>query len=307
VPCYNEEEVLPELYERLSRVCSQEVGDSFELVFVNDGSSDETWSSLKELVAEDAHIVAINLSRNFGHQVALSAGLEFARGGRILVLDADLQDPPELLHQMMKVMDAGADVAYGLRRIREGETYFKVKSAELFYRVLNSLTNIQIPVDTGDFRLISRRVKEELCAMPERQRFIRGMVSWLGYKQVGVPYERSERFAGKTKYSLRKMFLFALDAVTSFSLVPIRLSVLLALLFALLSGGLFAFVIVSWFVVNTVPGWASLGFIVTFLGAGQFLVLGIVGEYVGRVYIESKSRPLFLIESIHTQNSDDEG
>lgn len=245
----------------------------------------------------------LNLSRNFGHQLALTAGLELARGERILVLDADLQDPPELLPDMMKLMDEGADVVYGQRRNREGESLFKLASAEFFYRLLARVTEIDIPLNTGDFRLMSSRVNKALSDMPEKQRFIRGMVAWLGFKQVPLLYDRKERFAGQTKYPLSKMLKFALDAITSFSISPIRISAWFAILFALMSMVFFGYVLISWFMFSTAPGWTSLGALVTLFGAAQFLVLGIIGEYIGRIYIESKNRPLYLIERVVTQNS----
>ncbi len=292
IPCFNEEEVLFETFRRIIAVCEEMPNLSeFEIVFVNDGSRDTTWSKIEGLVHLDSHVVGVNLSRNFGHQLALTAGLELARGERILILDADLQDPPEILPDMMKAMDEGADVVYGRRIKREGESWFKEITARCFYRLLNKATDFSIPLDTGDFRLISRRVNEALCNMQERQRFIRGMVAWLGYKQVEFPYVRERRFAGTTKYSLSKMLSFSLDAITSFSNIPIRISVFFSFLIGLVSIALLCYVLFSWIIWNTIPGWASLGVIITFIGAVQLLILGITGEYVGRIYMESKIAP----------------
>ncbi|MFP5212331.1 MAG: glycosyltransferase family 2 protein, partial [Acidobacteriota bacterium] len=257
IPCYNEEDVMPELYRRVTEIARQVAGEGrYELVLVNDGSRDTTLAKIMDYAERDPHVVGVNLSRNFGHQLALTAGLELARGERILVLDADLQDPPELLPKMMELMDQGADVVYGQRQKREGETWFKKRTAAFFYRLLRRLTDLEIPVDCGDFRLMSRRVKEGLIKMPEKQRFIRGMVAWLGYKQVALPYVRQKRFAGTTKYPLSKMISFALDAITSFSTAPVRLSGQFAMLFTLVSLLLMLYILYSSFFGHTVPGWA---------------------------------------------------
>lgn len=298
VPCYNEELVLHALFERVNGLCLAQ-GYKYELILVDDGSTDSTWKIISKLVNDyPGEVVGVKLSRNFGHQLALSAGLELSCGDRILILDADLQDPPELLPEMMNLMDDGADVVYGQREQREGETMFKKLSAAIFYKLLNQVSDIHIPENTGDFRLISKRVKEDICSMPEKQRFIRGMIAWLGYKQVAIKYRRKPRFAGKTKYPLRKMFLFSVDAITSFSVSPIRISSYAAMVFSLISLVFFLYIIVSWLVFETVPGWASLGFIITILSSCQFIVLGIIGEYVGRIFLESKNRPLFRIDTV---------
>jgi glycosyltransferase involved in cell wall biosynthesis len=298
VPCFNEATGLAELHRRVCAACEPYAAAGFELVLVNDGSSDATWAEIVRLRAGDARVVGLDLSRNFGHQLALSAGLEFARGERILVLDADLQDPPELLGAMMAKMDEGADVVFGVRERREGETLFKRASASFFYRVLERLAETPIPRDTGDFRLMNRRVCEALRAMPERQRFVRGMVAWLGFRQEPVLYVRQQRFAGESGYPLGKMIAFALDAITSFSVNPLRLAVYISLALFALSLLLVAYVLVSWLFFHAVVGWASLGFILAFLGAGQFLVLGVLGEYLGRVYVEAKGRPRFVVREI---------
>jgi dolichol-phosphate mannosyltransferase len=298
VPCYNEQEVLPELHRRVSAVCAA-VGRPYEIVLVNDGSTDATWARVTELSARDEHLVGVNLSRNHGHQLALTAGLSFARGERVLILDADLQDPPELLPDMLKAMDeTGADVVYGQRRRRAGETFFKRASAALFYRLMGRLTEVPIPRDTGDFRLLSRRALDVLCAMPERHRFVRGMVSWIGFRQEPFPYDRCERAAGKTKYPLTRMLRFAFDAITAFSVKPLALASFIGLIAAGFGVLLLAYSLVSWLFFDAVKGWTSMVAIVAILASVQLFVLGIIGEYLGRLYEQSKGRPLFIVERI---------
>lgn len=302
VPCFNEEATLPELHRRVTRAAEDVVGQDFELVLVNDGSRDRTWQVMQALTGEDPRITAVNLSRNHGHQLALSAGLSIARGDRILILDADLQDPPELLADMMRLMDEGADVVYGQRRHRDGETLFKRASATAFYRILSWLSDVRIPVDTGDFRLMSRRAVDVLNSMPETHRFIRGMVGWLGFKQVPLEYDRHSRKAGTTNYPLRRMVRLATDAITSFSIKPLRIASMLGILFALLGLAGVLFSVSGWLVGRTVPGWTSVMVVVLTLGGIQLTVLGIMGEYLGRLYIESKRRPLYVIEEIRTRS-----
>lgn len=297
-PCYNEEESLGELHRRVSAVCRDTVGESYEIVLVNDGSRDRTWAMMAQMAARDPHVVAVNLSRNHGHQLALSAGLSVCRGQRILVIDADLQDPPELLPQMMARMDAGAEIVYGQRVSRDGETRFKKVTAAAFYRLLAHLAEISIPVDTGDFRLMSRRALDVLNAMPENFRFIRGMVSWIGFRQEALPYERAARFAGQTKYPFTKMLRFALDAITGFSVRPLRLASYLGFGFGFAGLLMLFYVFGSWLNGDTVQGWASLGAIVLLLGSTQLVVAGVMGEYLGRLYMESKRRPLFIIHEV---------
>src|SRR5690348_16238411 len=225
VPCYNEEACLRALYDRLTAAAARSVGSSYELVFVNDGSSDGSWEVMRSLAAQDSHVVAINLSRNHGHQLALTAGLDLCQGEKILIIDADLQDPPELLPAMLETMqETGADVVYGVRKSRRGDTAFKKATAHGFYRLLSRATDVDIPLDTGDFRLMSRRALDALLALPEQARFIRGMVAWIGFKQVPFVYDRQERVAGTTKYPLNKMVRFALDALTGFSSAPLKLA-----------------------------------------------------------------------------------
>jgi dolichol-phosphate mannosyltransferase len=297
VPCYNEAAVLVEFHRRMSAACGS-VTDDYEIVLVNDGSSDESWPVLLSLAAKDPHVVAINLSRNHGQPLALTAGLAYCRGERILIIDADLQDPPELLPEMMARCGGGADIVYGKRRSRAGESIFKRLTAFLFYRVLNLFTDQHIPEDTGDFRLITRRVLDVLNAMPENHRFVRGMISWVGFKQVALLYDRSPRFAGKTKYALGKMFRFALDAITSFSVRPLRLAFYAGGILSVVSILLLAYSIGAYFVDQTIRGWTSIMAVMLLFLAAQFLVLGLIGEYVGRLYMEAKHRPLFIVEEV---------
>lgn len=298
VPCYNEEEGVHELHRRVSAVCQASIGDSYELVLVNDGSRDATWKIMGEISRADKHVVAINLSRNHGHQLALSAGLQLCRGERVFVLDADLQDPPELLPKMMARMDDGCDVVFGQRIKREGETLFKKASAYAFYRLLDRMVDIDIPPDTGDFRLMSRRAVDILNSMPEHHRFIRGMVSWIGLRQEALPYERAARFAGETKYPLSKMIRFAIDAITGFSVRPLRIASYIGIFSGIATLLLLVYVLIHYFTGYSVEGWTSLAVIVLLLGSAQLLVAGVMGEYLGRLYVESKGRPLFIIQEI---------
>lgn len=297
-PCYNERAGIAEFHRRVTVVCRAAAGNSYEILLINDGSTDGTLKVLMELADSDPHVVVVDLARNYGHQVALSAGLELCSGERILILDADLQDPPELLAQMMALMDDGFDVVYGQRRARDGEGWFKVASAKLFYRLLQKLVDVTLSMDTGDFRLMSRRALDHLNAMPERYRFIRGMVSWIGLRQTAILYDRDKRFAGETHYTLRKMVSLALDAVTSFSTVPLRFASHMGFAMGFLGILGLGYTVWSWASGNAVPGWTSLAVLSLIIGSGQFLVLGIFGEYLGRMYMETKRRPLYIVNEI---------
>jgi dolichol-phosphate mannosyltransferase len=299
VPCFNEEAGLSELHSRLSRACSDAVGDDYEIVLIDDGSTDGTWRIIRKLAERDAHVVGVTLSRNHGHQLALTAGLSVCRGDRVLILDADLQDPPELVSEMMALSEReGADVVYGQRLSREGETWHKKATASLFYRLLGRITDLPIPVDTGDFRLMTRRALVVLQSMPEQHRFIRGMVSWIGFRQVPFHYNRAQRVAGETKYPMRKMIRLALDAITGFSTQPLRLSLHFAMVLGIISAALLVYTLISWLYFDAVAGWTSLMAVVLILGSAQMLFLGIIGEYLGRLYMQSKHRPLFVIAEI---------
>ena len=298
VPCYNEQDCLIALVARLARAAQEAAGNDHEIVLVNDGSRDATWRLIAEASEKNSAIVGVNLSRNHGHQLALTAGLTVCTGERILIIDADLQDPPELLSAMMAKMDEGYDVVYGQRRARQGETLFKRLTAAAFYRLLSRLTDTHIPVDTGDFRLMSRRALDTLLAMPEQHRFIRGMVSWIGYPQTALPYDRAERYAGETKYPFKKMVRFALDAITGFSTRPLRIASQLGLLLGLAGIATIAYIAQSYLSGDVVQGWTSLMAVILILGSMQMVVLGVIGEYLGRLYMESKRRPLFIIQDI---------
>jgi dolichol-phosphate mannosyltransferase len=295
VPCFNEEGTLRETHQRISRTMSAACA-WHEILYVDDGSRDATPDLLRALQAEDPHVRVVFLSRNFGHQFAVTAGLAHARGHAAVIMDADLQDPPEVVPEMIRVWQQGYDVVYGVRTDREGETRFKVLTAALFYRLIRWLSDTEIPLDTGDFRLLDRKVVDAVVAMPERDRFLRGMVSWVGFRQAGVPYRRAARFAGVTKYPLPKMLRFALDGLLSFSVKPLRVSTLMGFV----SAGLAVLAILyalgmRVFTQRWVAGWTALIIAILFLGGAQLISLGIIGEYIGRLYGEAKRRPLYLV------------
>ncbi len=296
-PCFNEEGVLPEFVKRVGAVLDK-VGGTAEIVLVDDGSRDRTWAVMGEAAARDPRVVAVRLMRNHGHQLALTAGLSVCRGERVMIIDADLQDPPELLPDMIALMDQGADVVYGQRRVREGESLFKRATAAAFYRVIGRLTDVEIPPDAGDFRLMTRRVLDLLLAMPERHRFIRGMVAWIGGKQVPLQYDRKARVAGETKYPLTKMVRFAIDAITAFSVVPLMASMTIGWIMAAVGFAFFVYSIIGFVLGYNLPGWTSLMAAIGLLGGMQFLMLGIIGAYLGRLYDQNKGRPLFMIRDI---------
>jgi dolichol-phosphate mannosyltransferase len=299
VPCFNEEDCLPALHERLSRAAQASFGSDYELMLVNDGSRDSSWQIMRQLADSDPHVVGVNLSRNHGHQLALTAGLDLARGDLILIIDADLQDPPELLSEMVTTMRSEkADVVYGVRRSRAGETAFKRATAHGFYRLLARATDVDIPLDAGDFRLMTRRALDVLLAMPEQARFIRGMVAWIGFKQVPILYDRSERLAGETKYPFSKMFRFALDALTGFSSAPLKLASHAGLALAMGSVLIVLYILYAWIAGQSIQGWTSLMLVVVVLGAVQMFVLALMGEYIGRLYNEAKGRPLYVVQEI---------
>lgn len=299
IPCFNEESCLPELHRRVAAAAQTAVGGDFEIVLVNDGSRDASWSVMQRIAAADSHVIAVNLSRNHGHQLALTAGLDLCSGDTILIIDADLQDPPELLSEMMAVMAREeADVVYAVRRKRDGETIFKKATAALFYRMLQRVTETPIPLDAGDFRLMSRRALDALLALPEQARFVRGMVAWIGFRQVPFAYDRAERLAGESKYPLAKMIRFALDAMTGFSTAPLRFATHVGLGLAGASLLLLLYIGYGWLSGRAIAGWTSLMLIVVILGSVQMFVLGMIGEYLGRLYMESKRRPLYIVADI---------
>ena len=299
IPCYNEAACLEQLHARVAAAARAAVGDDHEIVLINDGSRDDSWPVMQHIAATDPRVVAINLSRNHGHQLALTAGLDLCAGEEILIIDADLQDPPELLAQMRDTMAAQqADVVYAVRRKRQGETIFKRATASAFYRVLDRVTDTPIPLDTGDFRLMSRRALDAFLSLPEQARFIRGMVAWVGFRQVPFPYDRAERHAGETNYPLGKMVRLAFDAVTGFSTAPLRFASHASVILAGLSLLLLFYIAWGFFEGSPVQGWTSTMLVVVVLSAVQMFVLGMIGEYLGRLYIESKRRPLYLVADI---------
>jgi polyisoprenyl-phosphate glycosyltransferase len=303
VPCYNEAECLNEFHKRMTTACNAARVSSYEIIFVNDGSTDDSLKILFHL-QRDEHVKIIDLARNHGHQIALSAGLSHSRGDRILVIDADLQDPPELLSAMMKTMDEGADVVYGQRNRRKGDGLFKRTTAALFYRLLSKASQTSIIVDTGDFRLMRRHVVDILVSMPEAHRFTRGLVSWVGFNQVPVGYDRDPRFAGTTKYSFLKMLAFSFDAITAFAISPLRFIFLVAMLamgVAVLAAG---WTIYSFFFLDAAPGWSSLMCVFLLFTSVQLFSTAFIGEYVGRIFIETKRRPLFVIRAIYPPAAD---
>ena len=296
-PCYNEAQGLAEFVRRV-RVSCEPLALSFEIVLVNDGSTDDSWQQMSALVQREPSLVCVNLARNHGHQLALTAGLSVCAGRRILILDSDLQDPPELLPDMMRLMDEGADVVYGQRRQRAGETAFKRLTASAFYRLIERLSDTRIPRDAGDFRLISRRALDVLLAMPERPRFIRGMVSWIGFTQVPIPYNRTPRFAGQSNYTVRKMLRFALDAITSFSVRPLAWATLVGTATVVAGLATLSLGMAGWSAGNPWGPWAVLlGAIALFAGT-QMIFLGILGLYLGRLCEQSRGRPLFVVEGV---------
>jgi len=302
-PCYNEEGVLHELHRRLTEVCTGIIGEGYEIVLVDDGSKDATRSIIAETCDADPHVVGVFLSRNHGHQLALTAGLNVCRGERILIIDADLQDPPELLGDMMALMDEGADVVYGQRVARDGESGFKKITAAMFYSLLGNMVDVEIPPNTGDFRLMSRRALDELNRLPEQHRFIRGLVSWVGFKQVPLKYHRHARFAGSTHYPLKAMIRFAIDAITGFSVVPLKLATYLGVFAALVGVIMMGWTAYSYFAGIAIRGWTTIVAPMLILGSTQLLVLGVIGEYLGRLYMQSKNRPLFIIEEIRRSDA----
>jgi polyisoprenyl-phosphate glycosyltransferase len=298
VPVFNEGKTIDVFYDRMKKVVDSLPEVAYELVFVDDGSKDDSYEKLVRLAGRDECVRVMKLSRNFGHQVAVTAGLDSAKGDAVVIIDADLQDPPEVIPRFLDKWREGYDVVYGVREKREGETAFKLLTASLFYRALKRLTNIDIPVDVGDFRLMSRRVVDQFARLRERDRFLRGLVSWVGFRQVGVTYNREKRFAGETKYPVRKMVKFALDGITSFSSAPLKISTWLGYTVSTLALLYTIFVIVEKLSGNTVPGFATIVVGMLFLGGVQLICLGIMGEYIGRIFNETKARPIYVLEEI---------
>ena len=294
IPVYNEEAIIEELDRRLKAFLA-EVDETWEVLFVDDGSHDGTPAALGNLAAAEPRYKVISFSRNFGHQIAITAGMDRAEGDAVVIMDADLQDPPEVVTEMIQKWREGYDVVYGQRSIRHGESVFKRATAAAFYRVLRTLMPIEMPLDTGDFRLMSRSVVLSMRALREQHRFVRAMVSWVGFKQTAVRYERPERFAGETKYPLRKMIRFAIDGITSFSIVPLRVATWLGLLSGVVAIVTSAWALYAAIAEQTVPGWATIMIAVALAASAQLIMTGILGEYIGRIYEEVKRRPLYVV------------
>ncbi len=298
VPCYNEEEVILECHTRLTRALEAVTG-SYEIVYVNDGSRDRTPELLRFLHSSDRRVNVVMMSRNFGHQRAVSAGLANARGEAVVIIDADLQDPPEVIGEMLEAWRNGYQVIYGVRESRDGETRFKLWSAKVFYRIISHLSDVPIPMDAGDFRLLDRKAVDALLSMPERHRLLRAMCSWVGFRQLPLKYKRAARFAGTTKYPLKKMLSLAFDGVVSFSTAPLRAVTLVGFIAATLSfTGILYSVGVRMFTHEWVRGWFTLLFGTLFIGGVQMISLGVLGEYVGRIYTEIKQRPLYITDQL---------
>jgi glycosyltransferase involved in cell wall biosynthesis len=297
IPCFNEEEVITETIKSLKSFYERLKDLEVEIIFVDDGSKDNTRQLLKNYAAQDSKIKVICFSRNFGHQIAVTAGIDAASGDAVVLIDADLQDPPDVVHQMIDKWKEGYDVVYGKRIERPGESVFKLASARGFYRLLNQLSDVPIPLDTGDFRLMNRAVVDTLRAMPERDRFVRGMVSWVGFKQTALPYIRAERFAGQSKYPLRKMLRFATDGILSFSTKPLQISVGVGMISAVIALiGIMYALFLRIFTSTWVEGWTALMIAFLFIGGVQLVCIGILGEYIGRIYNEIKNRPLYVVQ-----------
>jgi dolichol-phosphate mannosyltransferase len=307
VPMYNEEQVVLESYTRLKGVM-ETLNEPYEMIFVNDGSRDATAQILRRICADDPTVHLIDFSRNFGHQTAITAGMDYSSGQAVVVIDADLQDPPEVIPELIAKWREGFDVVYGTRGERKGETFFKRFTSAAFYRLLNILSDVEIPVDTGDFRLIDRKVCDALKTVKEHNRYVRGIISWLGFRQAGVEYVRDKRFAGETKYPLKKMLRFAFDGITSFSIKPLKISSYVGAAVSLLSFiYLLVVVFMKLFTDQTITGWASVMAVSLFFNGVVLMMLGIIGEYIGRIYDEAKGRPLYVVREVVTSGRSDNG
>ncbi|MFT6851285.1 MAG: glycosyltransferase involved in cell wall biosynthesis [Sphingobacteriales bacterium] len=296
IPIYNESANIDLLYNRLGSVLNKMENSTYEMVFVNDGSADNSLELIQKFAKTDEKIKFINFSRNFGHQIAVTAGLDHCNGDAIVIIDADLQDPPELILDLMKKYQEGFQVVYAKRKSRKGESYFKKLTAKWFYRILSRITSVEIPVDTGDFRIIDRKIVDVLMKMPEKQKFLRGQISWVGYKQTFVEYERDERHAGETGYTYRKMIQFALDGITSFSNFPLKFATIAGFTVSGIAFLVMIYTLFSRFILEeTQPGWTSLMLSVLFIGGIQLIGIGIIGEYISRISDNVRNRPLYIV------------
>lgn len=298
IPMYYEEEVAEECYKRTKNVLDNLKKYEYEIIFVNDGSKDETLEILEKIASKDNKVKVISFSRNFGHQAAVTCGLKYTTGDAVVIMDADMQDPPEVIEQMVALWEQGNEVIYAKRKIRKGETKFKLLSAKMFYKILNGLSDVEIPQDTGDFRLADRKVIDVINSLPEHNKFLRGLFSWVGFKQIPLEYERKERIAGKTKYPFRKMIKLSADGIMSFSTKPLKILGLLGMISVIISVCILVYSLISYaFHLNQLtPGWTSIMVTVTFLGGMQLLSIWIMSEYIGRIYDEAKDRPQYIID-----------
>ena len=304
VPSYNEKKNVPLIYKRLTDTLSK-ISDKYEIIFVNDCSKDSTLSVIKQISEKDSHVKYISFSRNFGHQIAVSAGLDMCKGKAVVIIDGDLQDPPELILEMYKKYQEGYKVVYAKRKTREGETWFKKATAKLFYRFLAAMTSIEIPVDVGDFRLIDKVIVNHLRNMPEKSKYIRGQISWIGYKQTFVEYHRDARLYGKTNYPLKKMLRLAFDGITAFSDKPLKMASAIGIISAILSLLAIVYALISHFIFDSaVSGWTSLIISVLFIGGVQLITIGIIGEYIARINNDVRNRPLYIIEEENIENQE---
>ena len=298
IPMYFEEEVATECYSRTKKMLNTLENYDYELIFVNDGSKDKTLAILEDIAQKDKKVKILSFSRNFGHQAAVTAGLKYTTGDVVAIMDADLQDPPEVITEMLKLWEQGNEVIYAKRKSRDGESRFKLFTAKMFYKVLNGLSDVEIPKDTGDFRLADRKVIDVINSLPEHNKFLRGLFSWVGFKQIPLEYERKERFAGKTKYPLKKMLKLASDGITSFSAKPLKILGVLGLISVIASIVILIYALISYiFNLNQLTaGWTSIMVTVTFLGGMQLLSIWLISEYIGKIYDESKGRPEYIID-----------
>jgi len=303
VPVFNEREVIDAFYERATAALEAIGRVDHELLFVDDGSTDGSYERLVELANLDPRVRIVKFSRNFGHQIAITAGIDHAKGDAVAVIDADLQDPPEVIADFVEKWEEGYDVVYGVRSDREGESQAKLLTARLFYRILRRFTSIEIPVDVGDFRLMSARATTQFRELREKDRFVRGLVSWMGFRQIGVEYARQSRVAGETKYPYRKMVKFALDGITSFSNVPLKLATWLGYFASLLAFIYLVTVFVQKALGHTVQGWATIMVALLFMGGVQLVSLGIIGEYIGRIFNEIKPRPMYVVDTVYSTSA----
>ena len=300
IPMYYEEEVANECYKKMTEVLSNIKGYEYEIICVNDGSKDKTLEILEKIALKDKRVKIISFSRNFGHQCAVTAGLKYVTGDAIVIIDADLQDPPELIPEMLKLWEEGNEVVYGKRKTRDGESAFKLFTAKMFYKTLNALSDVDIPKDTGDFRLVDKKVVDVMNSLPEHNKFLRGLWGWIGFKQVPYEYERKERFAGKTKYPLKKMLKLASDGIIGFSNKPLKMVGGLGFISIFLSFIILVYSILSYVFKwnNLISGWASIMVAITFFAGVQLLSIWVISEYIGRIYDETKQRPQYIIDKV---------